>query len=233
MVRLTRPLALLAALLLPSVASADAARVDVVIERSGNMVEIFFGLPAEGLVDVFALPPEHLVQEDGTVDFEPLRRGTWQIGEAVFAGVEATIGGAPAGFEAMSLMVHPADAKLPLRDGIDGIVAIGVCNVEAPEVPPTLSDLHAYIGLVAYPEDTSATVSLRLPETGIGPIELSIRDHTAGRLTAAYTVELEEGAELVLAPGSDADRLPGGIGTVLLGAFALVALIGATRRVRS
>jgi hypothetical protein len=202
---------------------AAAQDMTLVIERGETTVEVFFGLPAEGLVEVFGLPPERLEDQSGQVAFEPLRQGTWLIGDEVISTTDARIGGAEARYEAMSLMVHPEDQKLPLYDLYDGLLAIAVCSVEPPE-NPTLANLHAYIGYIAYPEDPNAALSFTLPKTNRGAIEVEIRDFRQGKLLIEETVTLEDGGQIAL-PAAPA---PVNRATLGLGAFfGALTVIGA------
>ncbi|MEO0730928.1 MAG: hypothetical protein AAFY64_11145, partial [Pseudomonadota bacterium] len=105
---------------------AQAEEPTIVVNRGTDAIELYVSIPAEMLVSVFGLPPTRLEGPDGTVDFDSLRLGTWDKGDAVFEKVDASIAGAPAAFEAMSLMVHPNTSMLSMRDPIEGMVAIAV-----------------------------------------------------------------------------------------------------------
>ena len=201
---------------------ASARDATVVVHRGDSAVELYFSLPAPSLVSVFGLPPERLEQADGTVDFEPLRLGTWEIGDAAFEGVDARIGGAPAVFEAMSLMVHPANAKLPLRDPVEGMIAISVCTVPQPEMPPSLDELHAYTGYIAYTDAPQGPVLLRLPETGRRTLEVTVLDFTDHRLTGRSEHVVMDGGTLVMAPGQGTIARP----ELFILAAGLVAAVG-------
>lgn len=174
-----------------------AEEMTLIVERDDSSVAIYFGLPATGMLDVFALPPGALTNEGGQVPFEELRLGTWEIGDALFAPVAASVGGAPAVFEAMSLMVHPTDQRLPLRDPLDGMLAIAVCSVEPPEAP-TLDTLYSYVGLIAYPDDPAAPIGFELPATGRAALEVTVRDFYDGRLWSEANLTVEDGGTLSL-----------------------------------
>lgn len=200
--------------------TASASDVTLVVERGPDTVEIFLGLPAEGLVDYFGLPPERLEDETGEVAFEPLRLGTWAIGDDVFAGVEATIGGAPAIYEAMSLMVHPEDQKLPLWNSFDGMTAIAVCSVEPPE-NPTLDRLYSYVGYIAYPAAPDGALTFRLPETGRAALRFEIRDFRDGQLLRESQETVPDGGTLTLAAAPPRPWLEGQRDALALSALLL------------
>jgi hypothetical protein len=204
---------------------AAASDVTMVIERGPTTVEVFLGMPAEGLVDYFGLPPERLEDETGEVAFEPLRLGTWTIGDDVFAGVEARIGGAPASYEAMSLMVHPEDQKLPLYNSFDGMMAIAVCSVEPPE-NPTLDRLYSYVGYIAYPGDPNGALQFTLPETGRDALRFEIRDFREGALLAETQVTVPDGGTLALAPAPPKRWFEDRLDTLALSLFVALATIG-------
>lgn len=177
--------------------TAAAERMTMIIERGPETVEVFFGLPADQMLTVFSLPPERLEDETGSVAFEPLRLGTWEIGDELFAPVEARIGGGIANFEAMSLMVHPEDQKLPLYDAFDGLMAIAVCSVEPPE-NPTLRTLYSYVGFIDYPDDPYQPISFTFPNTGRDMLEVEIRDFRGGTLMSERLITLEDGGAITL-----------------------------------
>lgn len=185
--------------LAPVVTQADSLGADltVVVERGETTIEVFFAQPAENLVDVFALPPERLEDDRGIVAFEPLRLGTWLIGDDVIAGTETLVDGKPEVFEAMSLMVHPEDQKLPMYDAFDGFIAIAVCSVEPPE-DPTLDMLYSYVGYIAYPEDPDAPLAFTLPKTGRDAITVEMREFRAGELLSETQVTLADGGAITL-----------------------------------
>ncbi len=170
--------------------------LSVVVERRAGSVELFVGLPAEGLVEVFAMPAAALAGADGTVDFDGLRDGTVAIGEAILNPVATALGGRPVTFEAMSMMVHPEQWKLPLRDPVDGLIAVSVCTVPAPAWAPTLEDLHAYSGFIAYTDDPLQPLHLRFPGTGRAPVAVVVRDFTDGVLTAVHRATVPDGGVL-------------------------------------
>ncbi|MEM1429744.1 MAG: hypothetical protein AAGG09_09820 [Pseudomonadota bacterium] len=191
-----RSLALAAALLAtPAVADDD---VILVVDRTPLAIEVYFAMRADEMLALFDLPPERLASPDGTVDFEGLRLGTYDLGDEMFAKVSADVDGQPLLFEAMSLMVHPEESALPLVTPFDGLVAIGVCTVPSPEVPLGLDDLRAYAGYIAYTDTPDGPFTLTLPETGRAPLEILVRDHARGEPGAVYRTSLADGAPLAL-----------------------------------
>ncbi len=109
--------------------------LEMIVDRGDGHVSVFLSMPAPAAVDLFGLPPAALVGADGTVPFDALRLGTFDIGDTLWTDVRATIDGVPATFEAMSLMVHPKDSRAPFDTPLDGIIAIGVCTVPDPNAP--------------------------------------------------------------------------------------------------
>lgn len=178
----------------------------VIVDRTDRAVELFIGLPARSLTDVFALPPRHLAGPDGAVDFLALRDGTWSIGDALFASLDARFGAAPVRFEATSLMVHPVHRRVPFDDPLDGLIALGVCGVTPPSTPPRLDALYAYSGHIAYVEDSSRVLELTFAKTGRAPILVDLRDFSDGRPIRRGWRLLMDGGSLVIGqrPGTDA-----------------------------
>ena len=178
-------------------AQAVADQVDLIVSRDDRSVEIFLGMPALTAVEGFGLEARLLTGPDGSVSFERLQQGTWHIADALLERVEARIGTQAAGFEGMSLMVHPLDQPLPFVTPLDGLTAISVCGVPAPEAPRGLQDLYLYAGFVAYPDDPSAPITLRLPNPE--GVDLLVRDHGFGGQHRERRLHLVPGERLELA----------------------------------
>ncbi len=190
----TRVLAqFVAALVVSANAVAAAAELDIVVDRQSDSIEFFMSTRADNFVSIFDFPPELLEGRTGTVDFTPLREGTWDIGDALLSKAPAALDGAPIVFEAMSLMVHPLDLAFPIPTPFDALLAISVCAVEAPETPPTLEELQGYVGFIAYVEDTEGLLTLQLPKTGRGPLHVSVREFRDGVARGHYEVTVPDG----------------------------------------
>ena len=169
------------ALAVPSLAAA--ADMTLVLDRQDDAIEMYFTISAERVEDVFALPKEAFENDSGTVDFEPLRQGTYDIGDTLFANMDARLGGDDIIFEAMSLMVHPKANALPLQTPLDGMIAIAVCTVPAPAGPITLADLQLYAGFIAYADRPNQGMTFQLPNALDSPLTVEIRDYTSDKLT--------------------------------------------------
>ncbi len=201
------------------VSAAQADDMTLVIERGNDAIEFYFALGADVMVETFGLPQNRLAGPNGTVEFDSLREGTFDMGDELFAGVEAQIGETPALFEAMSLMVHPETDALPLETPLDGMIAIAVCTAPTPATPPGLDELRAYAGYIAYTDTPQAPLSLKVPAIGRDDLTVHIRDHTRGMLTSGQTVSWTDGAVLLAEPG----RRPRAYDAIV--AFAGVALL--------
>ncbi len=224
--------AALACLVASPVAGQD---VSIVLDRSERAVELFLGMPARTAVDAFGLSPDLLTEADGTVDFIGFRQGTWDIGDALFDGVEARIGTEIAAFEGMSVMVHLADQRLPMTTPLDALIAISVCGVEPPDTPPTIDDLYLYAGLIAETSDPRGIVRLDLPMAQDRGLDVQIRDYREGVLLASAERSLDRDVPLVIG-GAEAAWRPrtAGIGLSLAVVLSVLAGLGwamARRRV--
>ncbi|MEM8741488.1 MAG: hypothetical protein AAGE13_08315 [Pseudomonadota bacterium] len=200
--------------------------IEIVIDRGPGTVELYLGMNAALMTQAFGLPPDALTDAQGTVPFDDLRMGTWDIGDQMLSSVAAAIDEAPAKFEAMSLMVHPGDRRLPFVTPLDAMMAIAVCSVPTPETPPLLADLHAYVGYIAYPEAAHAAVSLALPQQARAPLAIVVRDHWKGRQVAQTRHVIADGGVLKIAPVGILARSDTRPGPIL--AVALMVLGGAT-----
>ncbi|NRB01251.1 MAG: hypothetical protein HRU32_15820 [Rhodobacteraceae bacterium] len=180
-----------------------AGDVDVVVQRTDRAIEVYFAMPANTLVTAFGLDPAHLARPDGTVPFDELRLGTWDIGDAALEDVETMVGGAPAVFEAMSLMAHPANAALPMMTPLEAMISIEVCSIPTPEVPLTLDDLRVYVGYIAYVDDPTARLTFELPSDINQDLSVDIRDFTAHAPNAAYVDTASRGDPISIAAVSE------------------------------
>ena len=188
-----------AAVLVVSTGAAAAADLEILVDRNPDSLELFFSTRADNFVPVFDLSPALLANGSGTVDFAPLRNGTWEIGDALLSGVPAALDGAPVPFEAMSLMVHPLDSPLPMETPFDALLALNVCSVEDPATPLTLAELQGYVGYIAYVETADGVLTLQLPKTGRGALRVAVREFRAGRASGRYELTVPDGGMVEIA----------------------------------
>lgn len=182
-------------------------RLQIIVDRSDGYVELYLTAPATALVNLFALPPQSLSGQDGTVNFERFQLGTTNIGDQLFDGVTSKAGGAEIEFEAMSVMVHPIDDKLPFDNAIDGVWAISVCITENPEAPFRLSQLQAYSGFIASTRHYAETISLSVPNLSKKTWNVLVRDHVDGALQQEYVASISDDGELTLPRKADLSLL--------------------------
>ncbi|MEL6700973.1 MAG: hypothetical protein AAFO58_04740, partial [Pseudomonadota bacterium] len=157
--------------------------LSLIIDRRETSIEVFARIPAAILRPVFATDPAGLAGPDGRVWFGALREtGTFDFGDAMISEVAFKADGAKAPFEAMSVMVHPADNTLSFDDPIDGNIAMSVCGVADPVIPPTIDELTLYAGFISYPVTADAALTLDLPNTR--PVHVAVRQFMEGKETA-------------------------------------------------
>jgi hypothetical protein len=175
--------------------SGPAGRLDLVVAhdpaRNPNWVELYLALPAEDLERVLGAEPGLLGDAQGRVDLAEFKTGTFDLADRIFAAVTARADAAPLHLEAMSLMLHPEEAPLPMRTPMDGEIAMSVCGVPIPDVPPSLGELTAYVGLIAQTDGPVGSLELVFP----GP-------EAAGRV-AQVAVHGQGGAVRNTAPALD------------------------------
>ena len=193
---------------------ALSADVEIVVDRSEKGIELFLSLPAADAQNVLGADLSQLDGLTTGVDFSVLQNGTWTQGDVLWGNVKTEVNGAPVTFEAMSMMVHPADQSLPFFDPIDALTAISVCGVPIPEENPAIEEMHLYAGFIAYPTDGTGT--LRLDLGNLSLTQVTIRDFD-GDVFQESTLTLDPGAILTLA----APTHPGQMRTILMGIVAL------------
>lgn len=175
------------------------AELQLLISRTENTVEIYWSTPADQLEPVFGLPNDWLLNNEGAVEFAPLREGTFLQADKVFADIDVKVGAEPFLFEAMSMMVHPATEALPFTNPLEALISIEVCNVDDPTVPLTSSDLQAYAGFFAYDVDGMERLSLHFPETGRSEMEMTVLDFYNGHLVGEKSVLVGDGQGVSIA----------------------------------
>ena len=196
---------ILAALLLALMPlQAFASSLDIIVLRGEDTIEVFFSAPTRGYIDLFGMSPSMLEEPDGTVDFDALREGTFDMADDIFASVDTWFAGAPVFFEAMSMMVHPIDDRLQFRTPVDGMVAMAVCTVPTPDIPPALDTLWAYSGFITYVDDPSGPVSLELTAMTLPSVEVSVRYFTEEGFVGRETFTHAAGTTLLLGNPSSA-----------------------------
>lgn len=169
---------LVAATALP--AWADMPELRLIVDRGPKAIEIFANFEAADMGSLLQTDPQGLAAPDGRVYFGGLREtGTFDFGDMMISGVELTVDGTPTLLEAMSIMVHPGDNDLDFATPIDGAIAMAVCGVPDPEVPPTMDELALYSGFIAYPEDGYAPLALALPNDT--PVALHVITYAGGQ----------------------------------------------------
>lgn len=212
-----------------SAGSAVAETMELVIDRQEGQLEIFFGTRADNFVSVFGLNPDALENEQGVVEFAPLREGTYEIGDDLIAGTDARIGGAPVPFESTSLMVHPLDDALLMRTPFEAVMATAVCLVDDPDAAMSLEELQGYVGFVAFVDNPYDPLTLVLPQTGRGDVTLAVRDFIDGEWVESYEMVVADGGTIAI-PAASKTEFNVAWMLLLLGVFAAGSTVYLARR---
>ena len=208
--QLQKTLFILATLAFANVGTpARAADITLVVDRQPNAIELYLTMSAHLISTTFNVPDRIIAEADGTVDFEPLRMGTFDIGDALFEGVSQELGGEPVFFEAMSLMVHPKKNALPLETPLDGMISIAVCTVTPPNEPIMLHDLQLYGGYIAYVDRPMDALAISFPMLGKEALTVETRDYSGGRLNKVEQRSLSAQAPSILIAPDMIDRIKG------------------------
>lgn len=211
-----------------------AGRLDLVVAhnpaRSPDWVEVYLALSAEDLERVLGADPGLLGDAQGRVDLAEFKTGTFDLADRIFAGVTARADAAPLHLEAMSLMLHPEEAPLPLRTPMDGEIAMSVCGAPIPDVPPSLGELTAYVGLIAQTDGPVESLELVFPGPGAAGrvAQVSVHGHGGAVRNTAPTLDGQGHLSLRLTPQP---RL--GLGLVIGALGALAGLAGLAWRLRA
>lgn len=173
----------------------------LIVDRRETSVEIFAAMDAERLPSILATDPDGLAASDGRIYLGALREtGTFDFGDHMLRGVRFSAGGEDAQLEAMSVMVHPDDQRLPFDTPLDGNIAMSVCGVDDPAEPPQISNLRLYSGFIAYPADGHAALRLTLPNSEM--LEIEVVTFVDGSEESRATLELAPGEPIALTEAS-------------------------------
>ncbi len=178
---------------------AQAERFDIVVSQRRDSIELYVALPATDLVDVVGGAPGLLADRDERIDLPSFQTGTYDLADALFAGVAMRADGRPIRMEAMSMMLHPAATPLPLLSPLDGMIAMSVCGVPLPEVPPSLAALTAYVGLIAQIDGPVRRLGITLPGTEAAGRRVWIVTHGMGGGTRRSVARVSGDGRLTLA----------------------------------
>ncbi|MEM9582083.1 MAG: hypothetical protein AAGA08_03120 [Pseudomonadota bacterium] len=187
-----------AALLVMSSAAAVARDLTLVTQRHADWTEVYISAGAPDLFDTFSVPYQTLTGETDQVDFGELRAGTGWLGDVLLEQATITIGPRDAALEGMSLMVHPADSKLPMTTPLEGMIAIGVCNGPPDGTYLSISELHAYVGYFSDIGSDGLPISLSFKQPLTSATRVTVYDHGADGAVTRYSLELQPGDPLLL-----------------------------------
>lgn len=181
-------------------APAHAERINLIVDRTHYGVEVFLNMPADMSRSHFGLAPSALTDGAGHVAFERLRLGTADVGDEMFSGVHATVGGEPVTLETMSLMVHEAVDPLPFNEPFDGLVAIELCTTPPPSNPLTPQQVSLFAGFVGYSDTPYGPFEMTLPSvSGAGAVEVSVRSFSDGILQEEWRTVVSAGDTIYVA----------------------------------
>ncbi len=174
-------------------ASASGTGISLILERTGQSVEIFTNLRAKDLRAIFGVDALGLTGADGRVSYGALRTaGTFDFGDTVVRDVTVSQGDQELLLEAMSIMVHPLDNELPFETPIDGAIAMSVCTVPDPLEPPDIADLDLYGGFITYPPSGYGALTITFPN--MIPMEMELLTYSDGAFVERTYLELPANA---------------------------------------
>lgn len=174
----------------------------LILDRQDSSLEVFANIPAAQLPSVFGLSAKGLAAADGRVSYGAFREtGTYDFGKDMSARVGLSSADGPSELDAMAVMVHPVDLKVPYQTPFDAVLAMAICNVEDPPVPPLVEELQLYSGFVAYPFDGKNGGQITLPLSHA--IEVELTTYVDSAFHSTQTLILEPGDAITLPAVSD------------------------------
>jgi hypothetical protein len=224
-------LLLIAASLVISRGALANDTMTLLLDRRADRISIYFQLPARDLPAVFGSGADALLGTDATVDIDRLYDGTFLLADDIISGTTATIGGQPAGFEGLSMMVHDPHVLPDFATPYDAELSIAVCTSPDTVRGMGLEPLRAYLGYFSWKVDGYAEVSLALPTTGRGPITVRIMEFVDFAARPERNLLVPDGGRITIGKppvvGSKGPVLPAAIMAMAVG---LGAFLYARRR---
>ncbi|MEP5759924.1 MAG: hypothetical protein ABJ327_11590 [Litoreibacter sp.] len=167
----------------------QADDLTVVVHRGDDWTELYFAADALTLFNVFDVAPSALTGDSDKVDFGELRTGTAWLGDRLVLDTDISFGKNPVLFEAMSFMVHPVEAKLPITSPYEAMVAIGVCNGPEAGTYVSISDLYSYVGYFVDQSSADGAIEIDFPTSQQDPLSIKIYDYgTAGEINRNHII---------------------------------------------
>ncbi|MEM6890105.1 MAG: hypothetical protein AAF636_18505 [Pseudomonadota bacterium] len=170
----------------------------ILLNRTDVGTEIYFSSDAETMLRAFGAPEGLIPQRGAFIDYVAFQDGTWGIGDRLLEQVRLEIDGSPAAFEAMSFMLHPTEEAIDLRDPVDGMIAIGVCNVIPETARVALESVQSYVGYFAHEDSRGSVIELSFPPTSDLALTVKVRDFVSGSPDKAYAVQFNPGDRIHL-----------------------------------
>ena len=218
-------------LLIASPRSLTAQDLTILVGRMDNATELYLMARADIIFEVFDTSPKILTGSHDKVNLSALSNGTFEAADVLMSNAEVQIGDYDAGFEAMSLMVHPLDQPLPMTTPLEALTAIGVCSaLPAERLVIPLQELRAYVGYFTSEVALRPTMSLNLPYEAQSPLRVSLLDFYNGRLVATRHFDWV-GSPLVIEPPRTPEKSSLALMLIglLTGATSLFGLLSQSR----
>ncbi|MEM8789695.1 MAG: hypothetical protein AAGE76_15665 [Pseudomonadota bacterium] len=178
--------------LLAAAFAPPAGAGEVIVSREGDGMAVYFRMPLSDVRPLFGNDVSGLMGSDGRLTPDLLAQGTFDGADLLARDVAFTLGARDVAFEALSMMVHPAETPLRFDDPLSAQMAIAVCGVPLPEAAPQPEDLVWVGGWYAYPVPSGAALTIDFPQTDRAPLDLSVRVFDAGHLKRDEKVTLAD-----------------------------------------
>ncbi|MEM9716505.1 MAG: hypothetical protein AAF826_08310 [Pseudomonadota bacterium] len=177
--------------------TAQAQDIRIVVDRSGEDVELYFNFSATKMSELFGRIPETVLDDAGYVDFRNLQFDTVTPGDDMIAQTTAYSDDGVI-FEAMSFMVHPSDTDLAFDTPWDAILTTTFCSVD-PNAPPQVLDImETYASYFADGVAPNEPLVIDLPWTGTTPLTVEVREFENKDFQRVYTQTLAADGKITM-----------------------------------
>ncbi|MEM8580468.1 MAG: hypothetical protein AAGF50_04645 [Pseudomonadota bacterium] len=171
--------------------------VTFIINRDAHDTEVYVSLPALEIEALLGQTPGLIFSENGTVPIGEFQlAGSTDVADALVEQLQLSAGGSAAGFEAMSLMVHPAAQPQPFMTPWDAVVATAVCTVEDDAAALTIADTRLYFGLFGRGVGGDERLRIDFPDTDREARAYVLREYFEGRFVRETAGYLPDGGQL-------------------------------------
>ena len=181
----------------------------IIISRQDKTIDVFVTLPGDMLEQLTGTGVDFLTNDDGKIDLNSFRVDTAPLGDRAFAPVIFGVGGDIVDAQAIALMMHAKDDKVPFDTPWDALTAVTLCIAPEDAGPAPLAQVQAYVGLSLYPVAGMEDLHISFPQTHRADMRFDVLTFVDGSLVSHGPRVLPDGGTLTFEGALIELRVPG------------------------